>query len=166
MSLENVKVFMEKLSQDKELANKLAAADKEYSEKHSDISENLTEAQKEEAAKAILLPIAKEAGLEFSIEELKTFENNQIENIDETLSEDELAAVAGGLHRSTNQRSGKKRKFLNTKDGLGATACVYLGVGIGSVKGPDGKRLSFCIGLGGTKGGAARACFIKGVRTN
>jgi hypothetical protein len=158
MSLENVKVFMEKLSQDKELANKLAAADKGYSEKHSDISEGLTDAQKEEAVKAILLPIAKEAGLEFSFEELKTFEENQIENIDETLSEDELAVVAGG--------SRKKRKFLTTKDGLGVTACMYLGVGIGSVKGPDGKRLSFCLGLGGTKGGAARACFIKGLKAN
>ncbi len=164
MSLENIKVFMEKLSQDKELANKLAAADKDYAEKHSVNLENLTEAQKEEATKAILLPIAKEAGLEFSIEELKTFENEQIKNMDEALSEGELATVAGGYRKNTSPKRSKLK--VNMKDGIGATACFYLGVGFGSVKGPNNKRISFCIGLGGNNRGAARACFIKGAKAN
>ncbi len=84
MSVEKAKAFVEKLKTDSALAKKLQDAQKAYTGDKSD---------RDAAIKAILLPVAAQAGFEFTLEELEeTFGG-------ENLSEEELEAVAGGKQK-------------------------------------------------------------------
>jgi len=88
MALEQVKAFFDAVAENKELQEKLNAADKAY---------NGDAADKAAVAEAILLPIAKEAGYDFTAEEFIAYNQeakasqNNVE-----LADDELEAVAGG----------------------------------------------------------------------
>ena len=134
----NVEKFYEKLAQDAALAEKLNALDKDFAEKNGTSAENA--AMREKAVETIVLPLAKEIGLPFTLEELKEYEQEQLKEMN--LSEDELDQVAGG------KRVG--RGFTDKGEGSGHNACAYIGVGFGS-RSKKGKS-SFCFLLGGSTG--------------
>ena len=143
MAKENVGKFYEKLAQDAALAEKLNALDRDFAEKNDAPADDM--AVREKAAEAIVLPLAKEVGLPFTIEELKEYEQEQMQNM--TLSEDELDQVAGGHPGRHGQNGGG----LDGSNGI--NACAYLGVGFGKTK-KNGKY-AFCIILGGSDGPVA-----------
>ena len=142
MAKENVGKFYDKLAQDAALAEKLNALDKDFAEKNGASADDA--AMREKAVDAIIIPLAKEAGLPFTIEELKEYEQEQMNNM--TLSEDELDQVAGGdsYKYEYNKRNRKGKK------GGTAAACAFIGVGVGKVK--SGKKTAFCIFVGISNG--------------
>ena len=72
MAKENVAKFYEKLAEDAALAEKLNALDKDFAEKNGSSAEDA--AMREKAVDAIIIPLAKEIGLPFTLEELKEYE--------------------------------------------------------------------------------------------
>ena len=143
MAKENVGKFYEKLAQDAALAEKLNALDKDFAEKNGASSDDA--AMREKAVEAIIIPLAKEVGLPFTLEELKEYEQDQMKTM--TLSEDELDQVAGGHPGCHGQNGGG----LDGSNGI--NACAYLGVGFGKTK-KNGKY-AFCFILGGSNGPVA-----------
>ena len=143
MAKENVGKFYDKLAQDAALAEKLNALDKDFAEKNGSSTDDA--AMREKAVDAIIIPLAKEVGLPFTIEELKEYEQEQLKEMN--LSEDELDQVAGG-HPGHHGPSGGGSDGSN-----GINACAYLGVGFGKTK-KNGKY-AFCIILGGSDGPVA-----------
>lgn len=85
MAKENIKRFMEEVSANKELQEKIAAIQKGYE------SDGKSE---EEIFKDIVLPIAKEAGYEFTMSEYKDAQRDAIK--EKAISEEELENVSGG----------------------------------------------------------------------
>ena len=136
MAKANVGKFYEKLAKDAALAEKLNALDKDFAEKNEGSADDI--AMREKAAEAIILPLAQEIGLPFTLDELKEYEQEQLKELN--LSEDELEQVAGGVPKNTNSRNG-------------VNACAYIGVGFGRTK-KDGK-VAFCILFGGSNGPVA-----------
>ena len=136
MAKANVGKFYEKLAQDAALAEKLNALDKDFAEKNEGSADDI--AFREKAVAAIVIPLAEEVGLPFTLEELKEYEQEQLKGLN--LSEDELEQVAGGVPKNTNSRNG-------------VNACAYIGVGFGRTK-KDGKT-AFCLLLGGSNGPVA-----------
>ena len=109
MAIENVKAFYKKLEAKEELQKKIAAADAAYNGDTGD---------KKAAVEAIVLPIAKEAGFDFTAEEM--LEAETAVNSEGEFTEDELEAVAGGgwcLILGFGERDCK-------------TICKYVGVGL------------------------------------
>ncbi len=99
MSVEKAKAFVEKLKTDSALAKKLQDAQKAYTGDKSD---------RDAAIKAILLPIAAQAGFEFTLEELEeAFGDEKLS--EEELSEEELEAVAGGKDKPPRGSAGPWR---------------------------------------------------------
>ena len=141
MAKENVGKFYDKLAQDAALAEKLNALDKDFAEKNGASSDDA--AMREKAVEAIIIPMAEEVGLPFTLEELKEYEQEQLKEMN--LSEDELAQVAGGKRTPV--------KCNKLKGRCGAAACYYVGVGLGRVR-KDGKT-AFCILIGGSDGEVA-----------
>jgi hypothetical protein len=135
MAKENVGKFYYKLAQDAALAEKLNALDKKFADTNEGSADDA--AMREKAAEAIVLPLAKEVGLPFTLEELKEYEQEQLKEMN--LSEDELDQVAGG--------SRWKIKCS------GRNACAYVGVGLGKTK-KNGKT-AFCFIVGGSNGPVA-----------
>ena len=136
MAKANAAKFYEKLQNDAALAEKLNALDKDFAEKNGTSADDA--AMREKAAEAIILPLAQEVGLPFTLDELKEYEQEQLKGLN--LSEDELEQVAGGVPKNTNSRNG-------------VNACAYIGVGFGRTK-KDGK-VAFCILFGGSNGPVA-----------
>ena len=136
MAKANVGKFYEKLAQDAALAAKLNEMDKDFAEKNGTSADDA--AMREKAAEAIILPLAQEVGLPFTLDELKEYEQEQLKELN--LSEDELEQVAGGVPKNTKSRNG-------------VNACAYIGVGFGRTK-KDGKT-AFCLLLGGSNGPVA-----------
>ena len=136
MAKANAAKFYEKLQNDAALAEKLNEMDKNFAEKNGTSAEDA--AMREKAAEAIILPLAQEVGLPFTLDELKEYEQEQLKGLN--LSEDELEQVAGGVPKNTNSRNG-------------VNACAYIGVGFGRTK-KDGK-IAFCILFGGSNGPVA-----------
>ena len=136
MAKANAAKFYEKLQNDAALAEKLNALDKDFAEKNGTSADDA--AMREKAAEAIILPLAQEVGLPFTLDELKEYEQEQLKGLN--LSEDELEQVAGGVPKNTNSRNG-------------VNACAYIGVGFGRTK-KDGKT-AFCLLLGGSNGPVA-----------
>ena len=141
MAKENVGKFYEKLAQDATLAEKLNALDKDFADTNEGSADDI--AFHEKAVAAIVIPLAKEVGLPFTLEELKEYEQEQLKEMN--LSEDELAQVAGGKRTPV--------KCNKLKGRCGAAACYYVGVGLGRVR-KDGKT-AFCIIIGGSDGDVA-----------
>ncbi len=136
MAKANAAKFYEKLAKDAALAEKLNEMDKDFAEKNGTSADDA--AMREKAAEAIILPLAQEVGLPFTLDELKEYEQEQLKGLN--LSEDELEQVAGGVPKNTNSRNG-------------VNACAYIGVGFGRTK-KDGK-VAFCILFGGSNGPVA-----------
>jgi len=136
VAMENVKAFFEKLNQDKTLAEKLAVADKAFGEKHK--GEEKNEATRLAAAEEIIIPVAKEAGFNFTVDDMVAFEASNLPDEDEEIDDGELAQVAGG----------------NGAKGVGFTLCFKVGIGIGgSVDTTNGEVNECCLfGVGGLSG--------------
>jgi len=139
MAKENVAKFYEKLAQDAALAEKLNALDRDFAEKNDAPADDM--AVREKAAEAIVLPLAKEVGLPFTIEELKAYEQEQLKEMN--LSEDELDQVAGGRGKPRPEDKGKPSY---------KAACAIVGVGIGVVKDKKRKNTAACFLLGFSNG--------------
>ena len=137
MAKENVGKFYEKLAQDAALAEKLNAMDKDFAEKNGASADDA--AMREKAVEAIIIPLAKEVGLPFTLEELKEYEQEQMKEMN--LSEDELDQVAGG-----------KRKYHGpaANNSKGGALCAFLGVGFGKTERKG--TTAYCFLLGGSDG--------------
>ena len=84
MSVEQVKAFFAKVNDDSQLAQKLKDAQEAYTGDKSD---------KDAAIAAVVIPVAAEAGFNFTVEDFKAvFDNND----EGEASANELTAVAGG----------------------------------------------------------------------
>ena len=135
MAKENVAKFYEKLAEDPALAERLQAADAAYVRSHrlptgmSDEEAGL--AFYREAATTILLPMAAEEGLPFTLEELEACEQERTDEV----SDDEMAQVAGGK---------------------GVAACRYVGVGVGYVRDKTDAAGCVLLGFGGFSSGIAK----------
>lgn len=90
MSKENVKLFYGALTENKNLQEKITKANEKYAGQKID-KETIELILQDE-----LLPIAKEAGFEFTLDELKEYEWENKQSAAGRLSDDELTAVAGG----------------------------------------------------------------------
>ena len=138
MAKENVGKFYEKLAQDAALAEKLNALDKDFAEKNECSADDA--AMREKAVEAIIIPLAQEVGLPFTLEELKEYEQDQVKNM--TLSDDELDQVAGGKNLKKGGRSGHRSD--------GGAYCAFLGVGFGKTTRKG--NTAYCFLLGGSDG--------------
>ena len=85
MAKENVKKFLEELSTNKELQEKFLAAQKGY---------EVEGKSEEEIFEDIVLPIAKEAGFEFTDSEYRAIQRDVV--AEKGISEEELENVSGG----------------------------------------------------------------------
>jgi hypothetical protein len=139
MAKENVGKFYDKLAQDAALAAKLNEMDKDFAEKNGASSDDA--AMREKAVAAVVIPLAQEVGLPFTLEELKEYEQEQLKEMN--LSEDELDQVAGG----------SKTKVYRKGTSSGLNACAYLGVGLGQTR-KNGKY-AVCFFIGGSDGPVA-----------
>ena len=137
MAKENVGKFYEKLAQDAALAEKLNALDKDFAEKNEGSADDA--AMREKAVEAIIIPLAKEVGLPFTLEELKEYEQEQLKEMN--LSEDELEQVAGGR---------KKYHGPAENNSKGGALCAFLGVGFGKTERKG--NTAYCFILGGSDG--------------
>lgn len=116
MAQENAKRFMELMRTDEEIRKKVKTATEAY------IGDKLDE---KALFETVIAPVAREAGLEFTFEEVVEFA--QKPGNDE-LAEDELAVVAGGKGNACVIIGGGHGKGAG-EDGAGA--CEYVGVGWG-----------------------------------
>ena len=139
MAKANAGKFYEKLAKDAALAEKLNEMDKDFAEKNGTSADDA--AMREKAVEAIIIPLAKEVGLPFTLEELKEYEQEQLKEMN--LSEDELDQVAGG-----------RKKWPKDGDGGGRTGagayCAFLGVGFGKTTRKG--NTAYCFLLGGSDG--------------
>jgi hypothetical protein len=90
MSKENVKKFYEELAKDKVLQAKSRAIGKKYE------GQKLDEKQTELIYQKELMPLAREAGYDFTLAELKEYAGQSKKPAMREVSEEELACVAGG----------------------------------------------------------------------
>ena len=133
MAKENVKKFYDEISKNKELQEKFVAAQKGYE----------TEGKNnDEIFEDIVLPIAGEAGYEFTMSEYREAQRDAI--IERGISEEELENVSGGGFclllgfgvMSAGGCLGDGIEATPTSDnfikGVGATACAYIGIGVGA----------------------------------
>ena len=86
MTKENIKAFFEALSQDEALQKALKEKELAYTGAKDD---------RETIVETIVIPVAKAAGYDFTLEELKEFEKGM--RPEGELNESELESVAGGL---------------------------------------------------------------------
>lgn len=134
MSIENVRLFYEKLSQDPGLQDKFKLLAEKFAGRKPE------ESQFEAIVRQDLLPLAREAGFEFTPAELEAYRRELGRSGAAELSEDELTAVVGG----------------------GACVCVVYGNGTGCRTsctcyaagfGFDEKTSNLCICVWGGGGG-------------
>ena len=137
MAKENVGKFYDKLAQDAALAEKLNEMDKDFAEKNGTSVDDA--AMCEKAVESIVIPLAEEVGLSFTLEELKAYEQEQVKN--KALSEDELEQVAGGR---------KKYHGPAENNSKGGALCAFLGVGFGKTERKG--TTAYCFILGGSDG--------------
>ena len=140
MAKENVGKFYEKLAQDAALAEKLNALDKKFADTNEGSADDI--AFREKAVAAIVIPLAEEVGLPFTLEELKKYEQEQLKEMN--LSEDELDQVAGGGAAGSGGLPNGKPSYK--------AACAIVGVGIGVVKDKKRKNTAACFLLGFSNG--------------
>lgn len=148
MAKDNVGKFYEKLTMDISIAEKLNALDKTFAEDNelpADDDEKIICAFLEKAAASIVLPIASEVGLPFTIEELKSFEIDQL--TDMTISEDELDQVCGG---TAVQRWGTRHNNITNNN----SGCSVIGVSVNNLN--ANKQTVFCAIMGGQIKGIAK----------
>lgn len=112
MSVENVREFMKRVTEDESLQAQLKAAQDAYAGDRDD---------REAVAREVILPVAVSAGLPFTLDDLKAAEKEERQGSE--LSDDELGQVAGGVEENS---WGLCVGFGITGD---TTTCVMLGYG-------------------------------------
>ena len=120
MAKENVKAFFEALSQNEALQQALKAKELAY----TGIKED-----REAIVNEVLIPVAEEAGYNFTLEELKEFEKGMRPAGE--LDEDELESVSGGLSFAFGLTFlGGVGYSLSSDDcrGLGFGLCIVIGI--------------------------------------
>ncbi len=130
MSIESVKNFYEKIANDKDFQKKL---DELQSKTTEGLELPLAQDKKEEIIKDVIIPFAKEQGFDFSIEDIKKFEQSIIEQLDEK----QLENIAAG---SISEEHGGI--------GLGLNFCKVVGFGVLGNFGPYSFGLCLLIGFG------------------
>ena len=118
MAKENVKKFYQKLSNDKALQEKLAKAQESYGGAPND---------RQTIVETVFLPIAKEAGFDFTAEELKAAERELVE--EKGISEEELENVSGGAGFCFFIGGGSDCS-IDTRTVIAFHACAYIGFGL------------------------------------
>lgn len=124
MAKENVKKFSQEVLANKELQEKIMAAQKDY---------DVEGKSEEEIFEDILLPIAKETGFEFTISEYKSAQRDTM--AEKELSEEELENVSGGgwncfiFGESLGICVGPGAEYQE-EDSHGIYVCVALGFGL------------------------------------
>ena len=122
MAVENVKAFFEVLSKDEAIQQALKAKEAAYTGSKED---------RDAVVEAILLPVAKEAGYEFTLEELKKFAKSMWPEGE--LDEAELEAVAGGGGFCLILGFGSQEDTLVSESNhVGAGTCSGVGIGFGA----------------------------------
>ena len=92
MSAENVKKFYEAVSRDEALKQKFIELSQKYQGQSMDEAKGMSILEQE------ALPIAKQLGYEFTIDDLKSYgEEMKQANMNCELSDEEMQAVAGGI---------------------------------------------------------------------
>ena len=121
MAKENVKKFYQKLANDKALQEKLAKAQEGY---EGDLNDRQT------IVETVFLPIAKEAGFDFTAEELKAAERELVE--EKGISEEELENVSGGWGFCCLIGGGSdvSADGVCGPGGVAGHACAFLGIGV------------------------------------
>ena len=116
MSVENVKKFYDVLAKDEALKQKFM----DLSKKHQ--GKPLDEAKAMELAELEYLPLAKQMGYEFSLDDLKSYGDQVKQGCQGAeLSEEEMKAVAGGIFGCIICGGGDKYET----DGRGG--CIFIG---------------------------------------
>jgi len=128
MSKENIKLFYEALAKDKALQEKVNVISQKY------VEQKTGDIQAEEIYNKELVPLAKEAGYDFSLAEFKEYAEETKKPGMREVSEEELAGVAGG--NCVCFLGGGGTLFGNT------CACVIGGGGSG------GGRTCVCVAAG------------------
>ena len=116
MAKENVKKFYEEFTANKELQEKFIEVQKGYEAK---------EKREEEILEDIVLPIAKEAGYEFTMDEYRAVQRDAM--VEKGISEEELENVSGGggccvIIGFCNEISAREEELYH--------ACAYVGFGL------------------------------------
>ena len=120
MSVENVKKFYEAVSQDESLKQKFV----ELSQKHQ--GEEMDEAKLMSLIEQEALPLAKQMGYSFSMDDLKTYgEEMKQANMNCELSDGELEAVVGGEKSLICVVAGFNEGFSASYNNHGV--CCFLG---------------------------------------
>lgn len=136
-----VKDFLELLKTSKDLQDKIVNNNNAYVEANpvpaADSGSDVLATYKKQATEAVVIPVAKEAGFDFTIDDLMAYEHELTTISDQELNSDELAAVAAG-------------------DGTGGFLCGGLGLGFGQVRLDNDYDKCFILGFG------VGACFISG----
>ena len=127
MSKESVKLFYEALARDKALQEKSVAIGKKYA------GQKLDEAQTNSIYQQELVPLARDAGYEFTLAELQEYGAANEKAGMREVSEEELAAVAGGSCVCVIGGSGKTDSgncgCMFAGEGGGGCVCVVGGGG-------------------------------------
>ena len=114
MSVENAKKFYEALSQDEAMKQKFVELSQKYQGQQMDEAKAMATMEQE------ALPLAKQLGYEFSLDELKAYgEEMQQADMNRELSDSELEAVTGGGY------------FCLIGGGGDGVVCVIVGCNIG-----------------------------------
>ena len=131
MSVESVKKLYEAVSQDESLKQKFVELSQKYKGEALDADKVAVVVEQE------VLPLAKQVGYSFSIDDLKTYgEEMQQANINRELSDSELEAVVGG-------NSGVNCFAIGVGSGGGTGFCFVIGYGSGS----DGSNMCLVAGI-------------------
>jgi hypothetical protein len=116
MSQENVRLFFEALSKDKALQAGFAAVNQVYQ------GQKPTMTQKDQVIQQELIPLAKKAGFDFTLAELKDYISARQQAATHELSDDEIAVVSGG----TCVNSGSSCTLPGTTCTTGGYYCIVM----------------------------------------
>ena len=142
MTNQNIIKLNDLIVNNEDFRKKIADADSKINEKYG---KDLTDEQKAAAFDEFISPIAADAGISISADEMKNFADNHSDE----LSEEELVGVAGGGW------------------GWGFSLCWVGGIGIGATGTDDDKHGSGCciIGIGDSTGICVSAGAVTGYCT-
>lgn len=135
--MENIRLFYEELAQSKELAEKIDAINSKHTDKQLSDDEKFAILEKE------MIPIAKEYGFDFTIDELKQYGNTKME-----LDDSALENIDGGIITLKKDSNGNAVELL--VNGQSANASCYL-VGYGNKFDDYGIGSCACVAGGGGK---------------
>ena len=137
MAKENVRKFYEEVSKNKELQKKLMEVQKNYSGNKED---------RDSVVKECVIPIAKEAGYDFTAEEVLAVDKENA--LQQNISEEELENVSGGWSACWGIGAvdgwsmcfiigGDAENITSESGGFGGgfQVCLYVGIGTGLTAG-------------------------------